>query len=82
MLILPTQQSHMSFPLWVTLCYPWSPFARDELSSFERTLNVKKRHEFEWICLAVDYLHIYLTEDVLIIFHRLKYLGATLKEIN
>lgn len=80
MSILPTQQSHLSFPLWVTLCYPKSPFACDELSSFE--LSVKKRHEFEWICLAVDYLHIYLTEDVLIIFHRLKYLGATLKEIN
>lgn len=79
---LPFKLQYVSYPVWVTLCFPKSPFARDELSPFELTLNVKKQYKFEWICLAVDYLHIYLTKDVLIIFHRLTYLGAMLNEIN
>lgn len=62
--------NYVSDPVWVTLCFPKSPFARHELSPFELTLNVNKQYKFEWICLAVDYLHINLTKDVLIIFHQ------------
>lgn len=85
MLILPLLHGFWimwASPLWVTLCIPESPFARNGSSPFWTRVSVKKQYKFEWICLAVDYLHIYLTEDVLIIFHRLTYLRATFNEIN
>lgn len=79
MLIVPLQQSHVSCSLWVTF---FPSFHMMNCPPFERTLNVKKQHKFELICLLVDYLHICLSKDVLILLHRLKYLGAMLKENN
>lgn len=74
MLIVPLQQSHVSCSLWVTF---FPSFHMMNCPPFERTLNVKKQQKFELICLLVDYLHICLSKDVLILLHRLKYLGAT-----
>lgn len=33
--------------VWVALCFPKSPFARDKLSPFELALDVEKQYEFE-----------------------------------